>query len=305
MSSPFSFSPAVPKELRTLIWLLVGVSLGAALLDPVFEEWLQVTGPQRLLSLSWGSLRSGFIWQPVTYLFVLQESGALDLIVFIHLFFSAYILYMFGAALMEAAGVWPVLRMMALSGVLAGLASAAVMGLTGLDYFIAGPTPPLFACLLCWAMLHPEAELLLFFVIPVLARWLVAGVLAMSILISLSQAHWAALVYYIVGAGTGYLYAVMAWGWRSPFVVTHEWDRALFARGQKIRGAYRARWGGADQNAKIFDFRTGRAVERDNGFMDAMLDKMNREGKGSLTWRERWRMLRISRKKKASSDRKS
>jgi hypothetical protein len=148
-------------------------------------------------------------------------------------------------------------------------------------------------------MLHPEAELLLFFVVPILARWMVAGILGMSLLIAISQGHWTAFIYYFIGAAVGYVYAVTVWGWRGPYAFCHPYDRILASWGEKVRAAWPfGRVEEASSGAKIFDFRTGRAVLRDDEFMDAMLDKISKRGKGALSWRERWRMYRISQRKR-------
>lgn len=57
------------------------------------------------------------------------------------------------------------------------------------------------------------------------------------------------------------------------------------------------------KNAKIYDFKTGRIVLDDDSFMDACLAKIADTGRDSLSWREKFRMKRISkRKKKRSQD---
>jgi hypothetical protein len=49
---------------------------------------------------------------------------------------------------------------------------------------------------------------------------------------------------------------------------------------------------------KIVDIRTGNQAQSDETFLDAMLDKVNRLGEGSLTWKEKLRMQRISKQKR-------
>jgi len=49
--------------------------------------------------------------------------------------------------------------------------------------------------------------------------------------------------------------------------------------------------------SKIVDFKTGKPVETDETFMDAMLEKIAREGEQSLSRKERKQMDRIAKKK--------
>lgn len=287
-----------PLLLRRLIWAIVGVSIGAALLDPLIRNSFGTSGPQEFLSLSGNGILRGFLWQIITYPFVMQPFGSLSFGFFIELFFSAYVLWAFGGAISGLQGVKPYMRMMAVSALVAALGGLLGMLFSGYDYYIAGPTPLIFSTLLVWSMFHPEAELLLFFTIPVLARWLVAGMLGMSILLALSQGHWAALLHYLGACGAAYLYATAAWELHSPFQATQRMDRWLVRYGLSFRQKWseRAAQDVASQKSKIVDMRTGKNVMRDEQFMDAMLEKISKYGTASLSWRERWRMHRISKR---------
>jgi hypothetical protein len=57
-------------------------------------------------------------------------------------------------------------------------------------------------------------------------------------------------------------------------------------------------------DSKIFDFKTGKAILNDEAFMDACLKKISEYGREGLTFRERWRMRRISKRKKVHSARR-
>ena len=205
-------------------------------------------------------------------------------------------LYALGGAVLERVGDRPFVRMYATSAIGAGIMALLAMAVTGQSSVLGGSTPAMLGILFVWTMLYPTAQLLLFFVLPVKAKWLAGGILIVITLVDLSQGDIVGWVWSISGIISGYLYATMAWGLTSPFPETHKVDRKLAQLGDKLRGQWKERAAGAS-NSKIFDIKTGRPVETDESFVDAMLEKISKHGEKSLSWRERWRLNRISKKK--------
>ncbi len=293
-TSPYRFTPGLtPAVIKYLIITTCAVSIFAALTNNLFTSIFQAPGPQDWLSLSWYGLKHLYIWQFVSYLF-LQYSGfgGITFSFLINLTLSMYFLWILGSIIHERVGDGPFLRLYLLSGVFAGLAALLVMPITGYSA-LAGPAPALLALLVVWTMLHPGAEILLFFLIPIQAKWLALGVLGAVLLVSLAQLDLGYAVFYFSGALFGYLYALLAWNLEGPFPATHPFDHAIARIGIKVRHRLNKWRNKKEENSKkIIQFPLN-----DDQFVDAMLSKISRYGENSLSWSERRRMDEIARKK--------
>lgn len=299
-------TPSAIKQL--IIWTCL-ISLLSAGIQGIFSQFNLYPGPQNFLSLSGWGLRNLYLWQPITYLFV-QSASSLGITFFflISLLFNMYLLWILGTAICELVGKGPFLRFYFSSGIVAGLLSLAVMPLVGQYGVLAGATPAILAVMTAWSMAFPETEILLFFLIPVKAKWIVTGLLGAIILVSLSQWDIPNLTLYVSAIAFGYAYAVIAWGWRSPFSFTQYIDSGLSTIGLRLRRYFilpkwlkrRNKLNGelsSPAKSKIVDIATGKTVSNDDTFIDEMLAKISKDGERSLTWRERHRMQQISERK--------
>src|SRR5678815_3697131 len=104
-------------------------------------------------------------WQVVTYAFLHGSFG--------HLFFNMLGLWMFGSELERVWGEKRFLQLYFASVLAAALTQLVVTGLMGSVYPTIGASGGLFGLLLAFAMMFPNRIILLFFVIPMQARWLV------------------------------------------------------------------------------------------------------------------------------------
>ena len=103
-------------------------------------------------------------WQIVTYAFLHGN--------FNHLFFNMLGLWMFGGELEHVWGQKRFLQFYAASVVAAALTQLIVNALLGSNLPTVGASGGLFGLLLAFAMLFPNRTILLFFVIPMKAKWL-------------------------------------------------------------------------------------------------------------------------------------
>ena len=143
-------------------------------------------------------------------------------------------------------------------------------------------------------MLYPDAQLLLLLALPIKAKWLVLAVLLANLLIDFSTGQWLYSLTYFCGALFGYLYTLTVWKAKGPFSVLHPIEEKII----NLLGGQPTPKFQIDPRAKIYDFKTGKAILSDDEFLDAMLTKISLQGKKSLTWKERWRLRRIKRKRK-------
>lgn len=304
------WSPTTPP--RALIFLLsclAVISISSALIDGIFVYYLEMNGPQSLLSLSWSGLKQGYIWQPLSSLFVLSNGNAgLSLSFFLELLFDLYIIWIMGGAVIDRVGSSSFFRFYFFCGIVAGLLTLACMPLIHQYISLAGPTAAVIAIITVWTMLHPESELLLFFVIPVKAKWLFSGLLAIFLLINLSHFSFINAIFEMLSVLIAYFYATAIWGLRSPFAITHKIDAFFIKIGDKgrslnfIKKFFSSSTPTADTESKIYDFHSGSPVLDDEAFMDKALDKISKSGEKSLTWSERARMRKISEKKAQRKD---
>jgi len=105
-------------------------------------------------------------WQVVTYAFL---HGSFE-----HLFFNMLGLWMFGSELERIWGEKRFLQFYAASVLAAAFAQLIVTALMGSVYPTVGASGGLFGLLFAFAVMFPNRVILLFFVIPMKARYLVA-----------------------------------------------------------------------------------------------------------------------------------
>jgi membrane associated rhomboid family serine protease len=103
-------------------------------------------------------------WQVMTYAFL---HGS-----FAHLFFNMLGLWMFGSELERVWGDRRFLQFYAASVLAAAATQLIVTALTGAEYPTIGASGGLFGLLLAYAMTFPNRTILLFFVIPMKAKYL-------------------------------------------------------------------------------------------------------------------------------------
>lgn len=128
------------------------------------------------------------VWQLVSYMFLHAN--------FMHLFVNMFALWMFGRQLEYDLGPKRFLIYYLITGIGAGILNLLVMTLTG-DYGLTvGASGAVFGILLAFGVLHPNVPImLLFFPVPIKAKWFVMIYGALEILqgltVSDNVAHFA------------------------------------------------------------------------------------------------------------------
>lgn len=128
------------------------------------------------------------VWQLVSYMFLHAN--------FMHLFVNMFALWMFGRQLEYDLGPKRFLIYYLITGIGAGILNLVVMTLTG-DYGLTvGASGAVFGILLAFGVLHPNVPImLLFFPVPIKAKWFVMIYGALEILqgltVSDNVAHFA------------------------------------------------------------------------------------------------------------------
>ncbi len=262
------------KSLKILIFTTIGVSL-AALFVPQIQPWV---------ILSWKGVEHLFLWQFFTYIFL--EPGPFSFSFVLQLGFNMYILWIFGAPLLERARPPLFLALYLGSALLSGLAALAFP-----SFLLAGPTNAVYAIMVAWMMLNPGAQLLLFFAVPLKAYWLIGGLVAFTLFMDISSADWLSSITLAISVLYGYLFSLIVWRERSPFSFLYPFERRILRFLEKKKQE-------PYHHSKIYDIKSGAPVLDDDQFMDAMLDQISRLGENSLSSAEKKRMREISERKK-------
>ncbi len=273
----------LPKPIKVIILLTGGLSLLSSIMMSMGHLF-----PQLLLTLSTWGMQHFFLWQLVTYIFV--QPVPLSLTFFINLFFSLYLIWMIGSAIFTSRGARSFYILYFGGTLAAGLAAYAFLPH---GQIFAGNGAPLFALLLAWVFLFPEIRIYVFLTFPVKAKYLVGGYLGIRFLLDLTQGQFFSCAAYLASALVGYLYALLFWEIQSPYAFMHPFEGILLRTKTLVKNSFQSE----GNSSKIFDFKTGKPVFNDEAFMDDCLAKISREGKGSLTFMEKWRMKRIAKRR--------
>ena len=273
----FGSIPPVIKWLlivNTGLWLLLGVLLRPFTYRgvPLFlalEEYLML----------WPAGAYFWPWQPLTYMFL--HGG------FLHLFFNMLMLWMFGA---ELETLWGSRRFL-LYYILCGLGAAAANLLIAPLVDQAGPTVgasgAIYGVLIAFGMLFPDRPIYVYFLLPVRAKYLIAIFIGLELFYGVTGttdgiAHFA----HLGGAATGLALLVMdRAGVRLPQL---RWPWGKSPSGQASRFSRPAV---TVQDARFTDVTDEESQESGSRttqeIIDAILDKIGREGYQNLTDEEK------------------
>ncbi len=149
------------------------------------------------MALNPAAVLSGYVWQFVTYMFAHASLS--------HLFVNMLGLFFFGPPIERKMGSKEFILYYFLTGTLAGIASFAIFALTGAWYtMLVGASGALFAVLLAFAVIEPDAMIYLYGIIPLKAPVMVLGYAGIEIVSQLlnfrsSVAHLTHLAGFVFG----------------------------------------------------------------------------------------------------------
>jgi membrane associated rhomboid family serine protease len=199
----------------------------------------------------------GYIWQPVTYMFL--HGGIF------HLFFNMFVLWMFGTTLESGWGKRRFLTFYFICGVGAGLLNAAVTPSSPVP--IVGASGAIYGLLMAFAILFPNQLIYIWGIFPLRAKYfvIVIGLVEFMTAVSATQsgiAHFA----HLGGMLFGLVY--MKWG---------DWQKSVSGRqAEKRRGRHlNVVWDREQEKQKL------------QKEIDRLLDKIGSSGMDSLTAEEK------------------
>jgi len=210
----------------------------------------------------WVILR-GWVWQPITYMFL---HGGL-----FHLLFNMFVLWMFGAEIERIWGSRGFLRYY----LVCGLGAAGLSFLFNFGSVLIGASGAVYGVLLAFGLLFPNRYIYLWFFIPVRAKYLVAGLAAIEFLAGISgPADGIGHAAHLGGMVTGWVY--LKWGRGGGSPVERLMSRFRKRRFEVIDGGRSAKKAEPDASGHA----AGPAREAE---IDRILDKISRQGLDSLS----------------------
>ena len=247
----------VPSTTKVVRWLLVA-NIGMFLLQvflfrPVFGNG----SPPFLALVPAYFLGRGFLWQIVTYMFL---HGGI-----IHILFNMLFLWMMGSELERYWGGKEFLKYYLVTGCGAGLVSVLVQPHSVTRTI--GASGAIFGLIVAFALAFPDRELLLYFFIRIKAKYfaVLVGALELIALLALPDMGIARFAH-LGGLAIGYVYLKR--------------ERLAYP----IRRATSRWWAGVVDEARHRQAERRHAAKQET---DRILDKISRQGIGSLTDKER------------------
>jgi membrane associated rhomboid family serine protease len=189
------------------LWL-ISINVLVFALEYLFPRTLP-----NLLAMTPSYVLSGAYWQPFTYMFAHENLT--------HILLNMLGLLFFGTAIEKEMGSREFLLYYLLTGLLAGLFSLAAYVAMGMNVSLLGASGAVFAVLLAFATLQPNAQIYIWGIIPMRAPIMVLGYTAIELLSQIfgSQAGVAHLTH-LAGFAFGWLYFLARFGvnpWRRFF----------------------------------------------------------------------------------------
>jgi len=228
-----------------------------------------------IFSLSWWGLRHGRFWQPLSYMFL--HGGIL------HLLFNMLMLYVFGRDMEGKLGPRRFLLLYLACGVIAGTGWLLISG-SGKDHCL-GASGAVFGIMGAMAAIYPHRRitLLIMLVFPVTMtmRMLAIALGSIALVSLLSSDGNIAHAAHLAGGLAGYLYGYQVAIGRG--MDPRNWFRVR-PRRRRGRG-----------HLTILDLPEEEDAAPSPDEVDAVLDKLQREGMAGLTSRERRILERASR----------
>lgn len=201
-----------------------GSGIGFGSIPPVVKNLLIINGLVWLAQIAFGkqgfflenygalfSIQSGLFrgWQLITYMFMHQALDSQGGIVFAHIGFNMFALWMFGGTVENFLGSKRFLVFYLLCGIFAGVAQLIMQS----NGYAIGASGAIMGISAAYAYLFPNTELYIMFIpIPVKAKYVIPGFIALDLFSGLSDtagdnvAHWAHL-----GGALAGLIIVMIW----------------------------------------------------------------------------------------------
>jgi len=221
-------------------------------------------------------------WRLVTYMFL--HAG------FMHLLFNMLWLWWLGRSVEQTLGPRSFSAIYFGAGIGGALLDVALAQVFGINYII-GASGAVYGVMVAFAMLYPNQPIMLLLLPPIPARYLVAGLIGIDVLL-VGQGDGIARVVHLGGAGMGYL---MMKAYRSGY------DLSKFARPierfwYRVKNSYEQS-SAQPKNKNMYSVSEAEVLEEtEENELDAILEKISKDGYDALTKEEKKQLFELSKK---------
>lgn len=181
-----------------MVKVFLGLNFGVYLLSTL-DRTLKYYLLDQWLSLIPAAVTGGFqVWRLATYMFLHGPSP-------MHILFNMFVLWMFGPEVERVLGRRGFVSYYFFTGIGAGLCSYAIHPWSEIP--VVGASGAMYGLLLAFGLFFPDRELLLFFVLPIKAKYLIVIAVVAELVFSVSGAQdGIAHVAHLGGLAFGYAY---------------------------------------------------------------------------------------------------
>lgn len=221
--------PPTPK----LIKYLVIFSLVFGCLSGFFHSMLGVKlgiSFMSLFALSAKGILSGFLWQPLTFLFMPQVEETLSFYFLFSLSFDVYLLWYIGCKVHQLLGKKATLKLFFIPAILAGLSSTFLGFFFQFGLPLYGLTFAMIPLITAYCFSNPEGH---FHFMPLQAlqtRWLGLGLIILYLVQDISGLHFTAFIAHVLVCIFTYFYLTIFHRLKSPFSFTRKLDDFILSR---------------------------------------------------------------------------
>lgn len=221
--------PPTPK----LIKYLVILSLVFGCLSGFFHSMLGAKlgiSFMNLFALSAKGILRGFIWQPISFLFMPQVEESLSFYFLFSLCFDVYLLWYIGCKVHQLLGAKTTLKIFFIPAIIAGLVSTFLGAFFHFGLPLYGLTFAMIPLITAYCFSSPEGH---FHFMPMQAlqtRWLGLGLIILYLVQDISSLHFIALIAHLLVCIITYFYLVFFQRLKSPFSFTRKFDDFILSK---------------------------------------------------------------------------
>ena len=249
----------------TMIGRLILINVGAFLVQNMVPSFTALFALQPRMVVE-----NFHVWQIVTYMFL---HGS-----FMHLLFNMLMLWLFGSTIESVWGGRQFLRFY----LFCGIGGAVFAMIFSYNTGVIGASGAVFGLYVAYAVMFPDSYIYLWFMVPVKAKYLVAGLAIFQLISGLTGPSGISYVAHLGGMATGLIF------FRRELV-----QRMRFKAGaQRWKSAMKERRQEQDQQQE----------RQDTDNIDSILDKISAKGYDNLSTTEKRILENYSRKRREKNE---
>ncbi len=287
-----------PKFILKIVFTLLGFNIFLALIDPVFSFLPTATTWTKLLSLSHWGITHGFIWQLITYPLLYSPGQPVDFLFLLSIGLNLFFFARIASIIYYAKSKKQLIILIIGATLAAGIAATISQNILINGYFY-GFTPILHALFIASAFLYPRASTILLFNLQIKIKNIIAVILVASLITDLSNSLYTIFYANITSILFGYFFALLSWKSHSPYISLMGFETSLLKLTDQLRSLFKKKDSSLSsyaRKARRYDFKTGDLILEDEDFVNACLSKISENGYKSLTFFQKIKLRRVSRR---------